>query len=84
MSIPQQRLDRRAPGRARNAAKARAFEAGRGGAEAQRRSRIAPFGERERAILVDERNDVGDGGEGDEVQVSFEKGVVGAEERLGR
>ena len=36
----------------------------------------------ERAVLVDERDDVGDRGERDEVGVAGDRGMVGAEERL--
>ena len=38
--------------------------------------------QRERAVLVDERHDVGDGGERDDVQMALEKRVIGAEQRL--
>ena len=37
---------------------------------------------RERAVLVDERDDVGDRGERDEIGMAGEHRVVGAEERL--
>ena len=40
--------------------------------------------ERERAVLVDERHDVGDGGERDDVEVALEKRVLGTEQRLAR
>ena len=39
--------------------------------------------ERERAALVDERHDVGDRRERDDVEVAVEEGVTGAEQRLG-
>ena len=39
-------------------------------------------GRRQRAVLVDERDDVGDGGERDEIEIPSNRGVVGAEERL--
>ncbi len=38
--------------------------------------------QRERAVLVDERHDVGDGGERDDVEMALEKRVLGAEQRL--
>ena len=38
--------------------------------------------QRERAVLVDERHDVGDGRERDDVEVALEKRVLGAEQRL--
>jgi hypothetical protein len=40
-------------------------------------------GERERAVLVEEGDDVGDGRERDEVEVPVEERMPGAEERLG-
>ena len=40
--------------------------------------------QRERAVLVDERHDVGDGGERDDVEVALEERVLGAEQRLRR
>ena len=40
-------------------------------------------GERERAALVDERDDVGDGGERDHVEMPLEEGMLAAEQRLG-
>ncbi len=40
-------------------------------------------GERERAVLVEERDDVGDGRERDEVEVPVEERVPGPEQRLG-
>ena len=47
------------------------------------RLREAPQAEeRERAVLVDERHDVGDGGERNDVQVPLEKRMLGAEQRL--
>src|SRR5207247_6941830 len=38
--------------------------------------------ERKRAVLVDERDDVGDGGERDDVEGAAEEGMARAEERL--
>ena len=45
-------------------------------------SRAQP-GDRERAVLVEERDDVGDRRERDEVEVAGEPLVAGAEQRLG-
>ena len=48
---------------------------------AGRRER-AEAGSRERAVLVDERDDVGDRGQRDEIEVPANRRMVGAEQRL--
>ena len=46
------------------------------------RGRASQPGRRQRAVLVDERHDVGDRRERDEIEIPSNRGVVGAEERL--